>query len=96
MAHGIIMNQNFIENVMGLTTSEAAETAYYTALPGQLWDIPGHKGMRWPVGRIPLFADPSLTEWSFAEWWRQGMLIGIRIFPLQEPLYYQNQKEVNP
>ena len=88
MAHGFIMDQIFVETVMNLTIQEAAAVGLYDHLPGHVWHIPGPKGMRCAVGWLP-YADRGLTKWSFAEWWKQGMLIGIKIAPLQEPLYYQ-------
>ena len=55
------------------------------------WGPQHFGGTRTPVGLIPFIRRwpcPPVLRWSFGEWHARGQAVGLRVMPLQPPLYY--------
>ena len=84
-------------SVSSLTILEAATQGLFKGkqsknkiLPAYKWHVWGQDKML-PVGNLPMRGSTlyQLHTWTFGEWARQGMLVGLTIEPLQDPLYYK-------
>ena len=79
-----------MQQVSRWTVLEAAYQGAY-ARRWVTWGPHHFGGTRTPVGLIPFIRRwpcPPVLRWSFGEWHARARAVGLRVVPLQSPLYY--------
>ena len=71
-----------------MTIQEAVEHGAY-ARRWKVWGPQPYRRGGMPVGRFPFhWWHPPVMRWSFREWHARGEQVGLKVLPLQDPLYY--------